>query len=85
MSVRTPSFNSASASASAGQRLVARGANEREPILELPPCPDEMPDRNAPRTAVDLPGPVASLKSSSLGQSQKKIRKRKSLMDLILD
>lgn len=26
------------------QRLVARGAGEREPILELPPCPDENVD-----------------------------------------
>lgn len=51
------------------QKLVPRGANEREPTLELPPFPDS--------DSADF-DPVASVKS-------KKIRKRKSLMDLLLD
>ncbi|KAF2703444.1 hypothetical protein K504DRAFT_178320 [Pleomassaria siparia CBS 279.74] len=46
------------------QKLVPRGANEREPMLELPPFPAEEVD------------PSASLKA-------RRIRKRKSLMDLL--
>ncbi|KAF2276437.1 uncharacterized protein EI97DRAFT_39803 [Westerdykella ornata] len=54
------------------QKLVPRGADEREPILELPPCPDEPED--AGRSGQ---GSAASVKSS------RRIRKRKSLMDLL--
>lgn len=49
-------------------KLVARGANEREPILELPPCPDEA--ESAPSSA------PSSIKA-------RVVRKRKSLMDLL--
>jgi len=48
----------------ASERMIARGANEREPMLELPPFPEE--DAAA----------HGSIKS-------RKIRKRKSLMDLL--
>ncbi|KAF1969623.1 hypothetical protein BU23DRAFT_234696 [Bimuria novae-zelandiae CBS 107.79] len=47
------------------KKLVARGADEREPILELPPCPVNKG-----------PSPMNSVKS-------RRIRKRKSLMDLL--
>ena len=50
-------------SASPRKRMVARGADEREPTLELPPCPDDG-------------GPSPAVKT-------RKIRKRKSLMDLL--
>lgn len=50
-------------SALRASKMVARGADEREPILELPPCPSE-------------DAGVASLKT-------RRIRKRKSLMDLL--
>ncbi|KAF2113577.1 hypothetical protein BDV96DRAFT_647833 [Lophiotrema nucula] len=49
------------------QRMVPRGADERAPIIELPPCPTDQ------REDVD---PMGSIKS-------KRIRKRKSLMDLL--
>ncbi|KAF2685261.1 hypothetical protein K458DRAFT_442393 [Lentithecium fluviatile CBS 122367] len=47
----------------ASERMVARGANEREPPVELPPFPDDATGQS-------------SIKS-------RKIRKRKSLMDLL--
>ncbi|KAF2652032.1 hypothetical protein K491DRAFT_69784 [Lophiostoma macrostomum CBS 122681] len=47
------------------QKLVARGADERAPMLELPPFPDE-PESD----------PVSSIKA-------RRIRKRKSIMDLL--
>ncbi|KAJ4377304.1 hypothetical protein N0V83_000128 [Neocucurbitaria cava] len=47
-------------------RMVARGADEREPTIVLPPCPDTPSE-----------DPMASIKS-------KRLRKRKSLMDLML-
>jgi hypothetical protein len=50
-------------------KLVPRGADEREPILELPDFPDDL---DAPPT----PDPVVGLK-------KKTVRKRKSLMDLL--
>jgi len=46
-------------------QLVARGANERAPTLELPPFPD-----------ADASSANSSIKS-------RRIRKRKSLMDLL--
>ncbi|KAH7396403.1 hypothetical protein BKA66DRAFT_409744 [Pyrenochaeta sp. MPI-SDFR-AT-0127] len=46
-------------------RMVARGADEREPTLVLPPCPD-----------VSNEDPMGSIKT-------KRLRKRKSLMDLL--
>lgn len=49
------------------QRLVPRGADEREPMLELPPFPDD----DSPAT-----DPMGSLNG-------KRLRKRKSLMDLL--
>jgi hypothetical protein len=49
----------------ASERMVARGASEREPMLELPPFPESNP---ASRDS--------SIKS-------RKVRKRKSLMDLL--
>jgi hypothetical protein len=53
--------------------MMARGANEREPTLELPPCPDDL-DTDSIRSAnID---PMSSLKA-------KRVRKRKSLMDLL--
>lgn len=52
------------------QKLVPRGADERAPILELPPCPDNV---TAPNTPTD---PMSSIKS-------RRVRKRKSLMDLL--
>ena len=45
------------------RKMIARGANEREPTLELPPCPDE-------------DAGMGSLKA-------RRVRKRKSLMDLL--
>lgn len=50
----------------ASERMVARGADEREPMLELPPFPEMMDDAAERNT----------LKA-------RKIRKRKSLMDLL--
>lgn len=49
----------------AASKMVARGADEREPVLELPPCPDE-----------DDVSPMNSIKT-------RRVRKRKSLMDLL--
>lgn len=57
------------------QKLVARGANERAPILELPPCPDDAVN-NTPRPITPIVDPVSSIKS-------RRVRKRKSLMDLL--
>lgn len=48
-------------------RMVARGANEREPTLVLPECPVNVDDN-----------PMASIRSET-----KKLRKRKSLMDFM--
>lgn len=48
-------------------RMVARGADEREPTLVLPPCPDEMGDAR-----------VANIRMES-----RKLKKRKSLMDFM--
>lgn len=59
----TSSSSSTAAEASPRKRMVARGADEREPTLELPPCPDDE-------------GPSPAVKT-------RKIRKRKSLMDLL--
>ncbi|CAO2647178.1 Nn.00g081000.m01.CDS01 [Neocucurbitaria sp. VM-36] len=69
MAPPVPSVNvSASASANMQKRMtrmVARGADEREPVLVLPPCPDTPED-----------DPMAGIKT-------KRLRKRKSLMDLL--
>ncbi|KAF2734625.1 hypothetical protein EJ04DRAFT_230729 [Polyplosphaeria fusca] len=51
-------------------RLVPRGADERAPILELPPCPDEA-------------GAGAGAAADGGSVKAKKVRKRKSLMDLL--
>jgi hypothetical protein len=53
----------------ASERMIARGADEREPMLELPPFPEE------------LNMDTASLSHGSV--KSRKIRKRKSLMDLL--
>lgn len=60
-----PSIHATSIAHKQASRMVARGADEREPMLVLPPCPDSS---NA--------DPMASIKN-------KKLRKRKSLMDLL--
>ncbi|KAK7179559.1 hypothetical protein DPSP01_003643 [Paraphaeosphaeria sporulosa] len=64
MPVRSVTSSSFSPQKSArSSKMIARGANEREPTLELPPCP------------VDDAG-MGSLKT-------RRVRKRKSLMDLL--
>ncbi|KAL6704483.1 hypothetical protein ACN47E_008112 [Coniothyrium glycines] len=48
-------------------RMVARGANEREPALVLPPCPTNLGDEPA----------------SSMRSENRRLKKRKSLMDFM--
>lgn len=57
-------------SQSSRPKLVARGASEREPMLELPPFPDEM---------MDMPSSLGGAGSVKA----RKVRKRKSLMDIL--
>jgi hypothetical protein len=51
-------------------KLVARGANERAPTFELPPCPDHFND-------------ASSTNDSKASLQSRRLRKRKSLMNIL--
>lgn len=63
-------------------RMVARGADEREPAIILPPCPDDYYDEDLPVQLVRSHTAFVPRKPKGMGREEH-LRRRRSLLGLV--